>query len=227
MSAARRNLLLSRRPAIFSRACFGGEAGVGPGIDQAPVFGEGLAHPIGAQRRTLQGLDDDLHRQTIFLGEFVIALVVRGNAHDRARSVFRENEIRDPDGNELARERIHGEAAGEESFLFGRGNVRGARAFGAASSSAAPPWRRRPGHLRSNLRELRMAGGNQQGRNAVNRVDARGENFEAQAVNFRDIETDARALAICRSSSAAGSARARASRLRVRRSHRAAHRHIA
>src|SRR5215472_6964708 len=82
------------------------ESGVGPRIDHAAVFGISLRHSIGAQRSAGRRLYDDLDGQIVLLGELVIALIMRGNRHYRAGSVFSKHEICDPDRHAFARKWI-------------------------------------------------------------------------------------------------------------------------
>ena len=62
--------------------------------------------------------DDDLDRQIELAGELEVALVVRGHGHHRAGAVVAEDEVRDPDGHRLLRERVDRAEAGIEPLLL-------------------------------------------------------------------------------------------------------------
>ena len=62
-------------------------------------------------------LDD---RQVEGLGELEIALVVRGDGHDRAGAVVHQHVVGDPDPERLAGRRVHGMTAREDAGLLPR-----------------------------------------------------------------------------------------------------------
>ena len=113
---------------------------------------------------------------------------MRRDAHHRACSVLGEDKIRHPDRHLLAGKWIHGEAAGKEAFLLGRGDVRGARAF-LPHSLEASVRRSAPRHSLEQFAQLRMPGGHNDGGGAVNRVHARRENLKAHVGHSRDVES--------------------------------------
>ena len=55
--------------------------------------------------------------------KLVISLIVRRDAHDRARAVVHENVVCHPDGNALSVVRIHREVVSVDAMLFDRANV--------------------------------------------------------------------------------------------------------
>ena len=151
---------------------------VRPRIDETPVFGVRLVHSVRPQRRPIQRLNHDLYREMIFFCKLEIALVVRRNRHHCARSIFREDEIRHPDGHALARKRIHGESPSEESFLLGRRDVGSLHAL-ALHRLELRFHRGAPADAVEQLFDIRMPRRDHHRRDSVNRVDARRENFEA------------------------------------------------
>ena len=58
-----------------------------------------------------------------FFGEFQVALVVGGDAHDRAGAVVHEDVVGDPDGHLLPVVRIDRVVAGEEALLLDQADV--------------------------------------------------------------------------------------------------------
>ena len=58
------------------------------------------------------------HRKAVFIGEFEVALVVGGNAHDGAGAIVGEDVICNPDRHKLAVEWIDCESAGIDAVLF-------------------------------------------------------------------------------------------------------------
>ena len=80
----------------------------------------------GAPRTS--GTDDDLKRgaddradgQGEFARKFPIALIVRGDGHDRASPVTGQDVVGDPDRDALAADRVDGERPGPDADLFFR-----------------------------------------------------------------------------------------------------------
>ena len=69
--------------------------------------------------------DDYPDLETVFLSELVIALVVCRHAHDGAGAVLHHNVVGDPNGNFLAIEGIHREAAGVDAVLLDGADIAG------------------------------------------------------------------------------------------------------
>ncbi len=137
---------------------------------------EGLVRLIGA------GRDDPGDRQSVFGGEFEIALVVARYRHDRAGAVIHQHEVRDIDRQVCAGERVLGGDPGIETqllggFEFGR---RGAAllAFGDEGAGLVAVDR---------LRD-RMVGGNCDEARPEDRVGPRG--IDRQRVAIRQIESE-------------------------------------
>jgi hypothetical protein len=99
-----------------------GEAVVLAGVDEQAVFGdEGELRFVVAW----DGLNHLPDLDAVFCGEFVVALVVGGHAHDGAGAVVQEHVIGDPDGHLLAAIWVDGEAAGGNAVLFNGADVAG------------------------------------------------------------------------------------------------------
>ena len=102
-------------------------AAIGAGVDQHAFMadegerwlGDGFFRVVG------DGENDEADLEFIFFGEFVVALVVGGNAHDGAGAVIHEDVIRYPDGNFFAVERVDGVAAGGDAVLLDFSDVAG------------------------------------------------------------------------------------------------------
>ena len=79
---------------------------------------------MGDVRPALSGLgalgrgDDLPDLDPVALGERVVALVVGGHRHDRARAVLHQHVVRDPDRDHLAVDGVHGVPAGEDAVLL-------------------------------------------------------------------------------------------------------------
>ena len=102
-------------------------------------FGAGFAGPLAGirQRRVVFGEIGKLprifcnlirhnyaaHGKAVFIGEFEVALVVGGNAHDGASAVVGQNIICNPDRHKFAIEGIDGEPAGVDAVFFNRAEV--------------------------------------------------------------------------------------------------------
>jgi hypothetical protein len=72
----------------------------GTGVDHSPLVNICLGHRVGVQC-PVERLDYHPDRQAIFLGELEVALIVCRHRHDGARAVVHQDEISDPDGNQL------------------------------------------------------------------------------------------------------------------------------
>ena len=144
-------------------------------------------------RITLRRLNHHPNHQPVFLRELKVAFVVRRHAHQRARSIFRENKISDPDRNLLARKRIHGKSPRKESFLLRGRNFLGLQ---NALAQLVPLLfdSRGAGHSSQQFANQRMSGRKHNRRRAENRVDARGENLNGSAFHLRHVEFDSRSL---------------------------------
>ncbi len=68
-------------------------------------------------------------RQVVLHGEFEVALVVGGHAHDGAGAVVGEDVVGDPDGHARAIVGIDGEAASGHAMLFDRAQITGFARF--------------------------------------------------------------------------------------------------
>src|SRR5205807_7289858 len=93
---------------------------VGSGVDERSlVRGERkrrLRH--GFFLITGNGKNHKADLELVLLGELIIALIVRGDAHDGAGAIVHENVVRRPDGNLFAVKGIDGIAAGGDTVLF-------------------------------------------------------------------------------------------------------------
>ena len=67
--------------------------------------------------------DDHANVESVFLGELVVPLVVRGDGHDGAGAVVHEDVVGDPDGHRFVVERIDGEASGVDAMLVDGAHV--------------------------------------------------------------------------------------------------------
>jgi hypothetical protein len=83
-------------------------------------------------RRAIGRRDDLPHLEPVALGERVVALVVRGHGHDRARPVLHQDVVRDPDRDRLAVDRVDRVAAGEDAVLLLRLAFHGGAGCGVA-----------------------------------------------------------------------------------------------
>ena len=61
--------------------------------------------------------------ELVLLGKIVIAIVVRGHAHDGARAVVHQDIVGNPDGDALAIERIDGVAVRVHAVFFDLADV--------------------------------------------------------------------------------------------------------
>ena len=91
------------------------EAGVGARLDRHAVAREEFACREGGAVGRLHHRD---HVEAKRLGEFKVAVVVRRHRHDRAGAIRRQHIVGHPDGNRLARERMHDVRAGEDPRLL-------------------------------------------------------------------------------------------------------------
>ena len=120
---------------IFSIALFGGKPRVRPRIHRRAVFRERRVERLRRQRLALARLHDDRDCQAILGRKFKVALVMRGNAHHRARSVFHQNEISHPDRNLFAVKRVHARTARRRILLFPPWQCPPRASAGAAASA--------------------------------------------------------------------------------------------
>ncbi len=117
-----------------------------------------------------------------------------GYGHDGSRPIFHQDEIADPDGELFVIERIDGVAAGEEADFFCGSQVFGfdggllhVRELGLGLLSDR--------RTLQEPRDERMCGSEDDGRRAVNGIDARGENFDGlDAGKIGNFKFDACAL---------------------------------
>ena len=102
---------------------------------------------------------------------------MRGHGHDGAGAVVGQHEVRDPDRNRLARERIAGAPPRVEAFLL---DLAGGPRRAVQSPEAFQPRRerRRVGARRRQAIGQRVLGSEQHGGGAVDRVDARREHLD-------------------------------------------------
>ncbi len=106
---------------------FGSEPRVRPRIHELAVIRKRRAKRFRRQRLSFVWLHDDRDCQPVLGRKFKVALVMRRNAHHRARSVFHQDEIPHPNRNLFAVEWIAGVPASEKSFFFRRRDIRRAR----------------------------------------------------------------------------------------------------
>ncbi len=100
-----------------SLALFIGGAVKLPGIHHEAGFRPGFIH--GGRIKFLAfSLNNNEHIQPELAREIKIALIMRGNSHDRSRAVFGQDKIPQPDGNTAPRKRIEAIRAGEDAILF-------------------------------------------------------------------------------------------------------------
>ncbi len=86
-------------------------------VDEHLVLGvRGVRAGLG--RLAVGGLHDSPDRQPVLDGEVVVALVVRGNGHDRARPVPHQHVVGDPDRDLLAVDGVDRVAAREDAVLL-------------------------------------------------------------------------------------------------------------
>ena len=121
--------------------------------------------------------DYNRNRQFIFRAEFKIALVVRGHGHNRAGAVFHQHEIPYPDRQLFACERIDRVLSGEKSNFLRGGEIFGLHgglphrcelrfSFSTVAEHSPANFLATDGRRENNRRR------------AINRVDARSENFD-------------------------------------------------
>ena len=117
-------LVVDRRPAEASLFKIVGhprdksprvEASVGPRRDRHAVAGEEFARREGGAIGRLHHRD---HVEAERFGEFKVAVVMRGHRHDRAGAIRGQHIVCHPDGDRLARERMHDVRAGEDPRLL-------------------------------------------------------------------------------------------------------------
>ncbi len=95
---------------MSSKPCFAGLPECGSGVDEPLVLAVRRKREIHLGRdlrvRDLRTGDDAADRQAELPGEGEVALVVRGDGHDRARAVAGQNVVRDLDRDPLAVDRV-------------------------------------------------------------------------------------------------------------------------
>ena len=167
-----------RAAAVICRlASSDGRPSNSPEFTSVPAPALRLGHRLGAtaSRRPAGRTIGD--REAVLARELEVALVVPGNAHDRAGAVLDEHEVRDPDRHGLLRERIDRRPAGVEPFLLDlaghprRSDPAPGTAARCAGSSSAPG-------ASAHCLDERMLGREQDEVGAVDRVDARGEDVD-------------------------------------------------
>ena len=119
------------------------------------------------------------------LGEREVPLVVRGDAHDRARAHVVEHEVRRPDRDPLPAERVDRMQPGEDAELLRAVSANRSstdRAVCAATNSATP---RSSGVPAASAASERVLDGERQVGRAVNRIDARREDLDRGVETLR------------------------------------------
>ena len=91
-------------------------------VEEAGVAGDAVGghrggHSSSVGRFAVRGTDDCDDRDVVFAREVEVALVVRGDAHDRARAVVGEDIVGYPDGNSLAGDWVYCREAGVHALL--------------------------------------------------------------------------------------------------------------
>ncbi len=84
--------------------------------DQPPIVDEGASARLGPRR--ISRTNDFNDRQRVLSGEFEVALVMGGNAHDGTASVLGQHVVCQPDRDALAGERMDRVCAAEDPLLF-------------------------------------------------------------------------------------------------------------
>ncbi len=159
---------------------FACEAGPFAGILEDAVVGEGLLHGRLVGERAIDRTDHGSDGDAVLSAELEVALVVRGDGHDRAGAVFHQHKVADPDGDALGAIRIESVEAGEEADLLDvRGvlGVLGLPGGGAHGGGSGEILRERM------LRRENHAGG------AVDGVDSGGEDADGLGGPF-EVEID-------------------------------------
>src|ERR1019366_9425695 len=166
-----------------------GQTAVFAGVDdQAVGFGERqfnlVGHAVGRRFVLAPRQDHHANVEAVFLREFVVALIVRWDRHDRAGAVVHEHVVRDPDRHLLVVVWVQRVTFGEDAVLLDGANVAdllrlallGLQLFNLATQFGI--GRDQVGHQRMLGRQL------QRGR-AVDRVHARGEHGDGAAGSAR------------------------------------------
>ncbi len=147
-----------------------GQAVIFPGIDAHAVLGV-LGPPRRIDAIAQRMADHRLDRQSIFVRELVIALVVRRHRHHRAFAVAHQHVIRHPYLQLLARERMRHRHAGRHALLLDLREL----GFHRRAALAFLDERRNLGiSLRRPLGDRVLGGDGAEGR-AHQRIGARGE----------------------------------------------------
>ena len=79
-----------------------------------------LGHRVGVNQAVPIGMDHDHDRQVELTRKFEIALVMRGNCHNRAGAVTHQHVVGDPNRDMLTRSGVDGIAAGEDAGFLAR-----------------------------------------------------------------------------------------------------------
>ena len=153
-------------------------------------------HAVFAERQivraAVRALYHALDLQAVFFGEVEVALVVRRNAHDRARAVRIDDIVAYPDGYAFAVDGIYAVSARESARLF----ARGAHSVYLGDLGAGELICLHLGFAigRGELVHERMFGRENDVRNAEDRVGARGEHAELVAAFTGEFYLSARAV---------------------------------
>src|SRR5579884_681821 len=171
-----------------------GRAAEGAGIDHRPLRDTRLRPCFRVARLLTFGPDDLDDGNAELARKLEVALVVGGNAHDRARAVAHQHVVGDPDGNLLAADRVGDVAAGEDARLL----LLRTHALDLGHAPRLLHVSLDGGALfgRGDLLDQRMFGGQYEEGRAVNCVRACGEdrNLLAPALDL-GVEANLRALA--------------------------------
>ena len=100
------------------------------GVEQHAFFGKRLFAQI--RRSAFCGQDNRLNRQAVLGREFIVALVVAGNGHNRAGAILHQHEVRRPHRDSLAGQRVNRFQARIDAFFLHRRHI-GFRDFGVTA----------------------------------------------------------------------------------------------
>ena len=95
----------------------GGKAAAGAGVHRGAVALERRRHRRRVQLAPRRA-HDDRDRQPVLLRELEVALVVRGHGHHRPGAVLHQHEVRGPDRDLRAGQRVHRVRPGEDALLL-------------------------------------------------------------------------------------------------------------
>ncbi len=173
---------------------FRGQAVKEAGVAGDAVGGHRRGHCRSVGSRFVDRTDDGDDGDIIFAREIEVALVVRGNAHDRPRTVIGEDIVGDPNRRLLPRDGVDGEKAGIHTLFIGAdGGTLDCAARGHPLGEGA--------HLRGlfaarHLRELLHIGmfrGHRDEGDAKDRVNARRKGLKLE-ISIGDIHLEVNAL---------------------------------